>query len=129
MTDLQRKDLIYPELCYQIVGALFEIFKQVGGGYKEKYYQNMVAVELKNRNLLYKKELFVPLIYKEEKIGSYFLDFLIEDKIILELKAKEDFSRKDIEQILSYLKKNNLKLGILAYFTKSGVKYKRIVNL
>lgn len=127
--NLRRDDLIYPDLSYKIVGVLFEIFRQVGAGYKEKYYQNMVAIELEKNKLQYKKELFVPLLYKEKKVGSYFLDFLIEEKVILELKAKELFSKKDIEQVYSYLLKNNLKLGILAYFTKTGVKFKRIVNL
>ncbi|MFH1967853.1 MAG: GxxExxY protein [bacterium] len=126
---IKRDDLLYPDLSYKIVGALFEVFKQIGSGFKEKHYQNMVAIELEKNDLHFKKELFVPLMYKDKKIGSYFFDFLIEDKIVLELKRKNDFSRKDIEQIYSYMIKNNLKLGILANFTSSGVRFKRIVNL
>jgi GxxExxY protein len=126
---LKRKDLIYPELCYQIIGILFEIYRELGSGYQEKYYQKLTALELKRYGLDYKEQVAIPLIYKVNRIGDYFLDFVIENKIVLELKRDEKFSRKNIEQIYSYLKATGLKLGIIANFTKSGVRFKRIVNL
>lgn len=128
-TELKRKDLIYPELSYQIVGILFEIFKQLGSSYQEKYYQKAIAIELKRCGLKYKEQVSISLDYKGEKIGNYFLDFLIEDKIILEIKKDKNFSRKNIEQVMAYLNAFNLKLGILANFTKDGLKFKRILNL
>lgn len=67
--------------------------------------------------------------FKGESIGRYFFDFLIEDKIILEIKKETNFRRHNIEQLLGYLKKSNLKLGILVNFTKDGVKFKRILNI
>lgn len=127
--NLIRKDLIYPNLCYQIIGILFEIYRQLGSGYQEKYYQRIIANELKRSGLQYQEQVSTPLIYKGNKIGNYFLDFLIENKLVLELKKGERFSQKHIEQIYSYLKTTNLKLGIIAYFTKQGVRFKRIVNL
>jgi len=126
---LKRNDLIYPDLCYQIIGILFEIYRQLGGGYHEKYYQRIVASELAKCGLHYKEQVFAPLIYKENKVGNYFLDFVIENKIVLELKRGEKFSRKHIEQVYSYLKSTGFKLGIIANFTKSGVRFKRIVNI
>ena len=129
MVELKRKDLIYPELSYQIVGILFEIFKQLESGYQEKYYQKAVALELKRCELKYKEQMQTPLNYKDEQIGKYFLDFLIENKIVLEIKKDKNFSRKNIEQVMAYLKACNLKLGILANFTKDGLKFKRIVNI
>jgi len=126
---LKRKDLIYPELCYQIMGILFEIYKELGSSYQEKYYQKIVATELKKYGLRFKEQVKAPLIYKGNKIGNYFLDFVIENKIVLELKKVERFSQKHIEQIYAYLKVSGLKLGILATFTKNGVRFKRIVNI
>jgi GxxExxY protein len=79
--------------------------------------------------LKYKEQVLMPLNYKNEKIGKYFLDFLIEDKIILEVKKDKNFSRKNIEQVIGYLRAFNLKLGILANFTSQGLKFKRIVNI
>ncbi len=127
--ELKRNDLIYPELSYQLIGILFEIFRQLGGSFQEKYYQRAIALELKKCGLEFKEQLSLPLYYKEEKIGNYYLDFLIENKIVLEIKKDKRFSKKDIEQIVAYLKTSNLKLGILANFTKDGLKFKRILNI
>ncbi|MCD6429549.1 GxxExxY protein, partial [bacterium] len=98
-------------------------------GYKEHIYQKAIAQELEEVNIKFKKELPIKIIYKGNPIGIYYLDFLIEEKIILEVKVRNYFSRKDIEQLYSYLKTKNLKLGIIAHFTRSGVKFKRVVNL
>ena len=127
--NLKREDLIYPELSYQIIGILFEIYKELGSGYQERYYQKVVATELKRCGLKFKEQVSVPLIYKGQRIGNYFLDFLIEEKIILEIKRGERLSGKNIEQVYAYLKAANLKLGIIANFTKEGVKFKRILNI
>jgi len=126
---LKRKDLVYPDLCYQIIGILFEIYRQLGSGYQEKYYQKILATELKRCGLPYQEQVATPLIYKGNKIANYFLDFVIDNKIVLELKKGDRFSQRHIEQVLAYLKATNLKLGIIANFTKNGVRFKRIVNL
>jgi GxxExxY protein len=126
---LRRKDLIYPDLCYQIIGILYEIYKQLGSGYQEKYYQRIAAKEFQDRGVKYREQIPVPLIYKGNKIGNYFLDFIIENKIVLELKKGDRYSQKHIEQVFAYLKATGLKLAIIANFTKKGVKFKRIVNL
>ncbi len=127
--ELRRKDLVYPELSYEIVGALIEVFKELGSGYQEKYYQKSVALEFKKRGSKFQEQVFVPLTYKGDDIGKYYLDFLIEGKVALELKKDKPFSKKNIEQVVAYLKANNLKLGILANFTRDGLKFKRILNI
>lgn len=76
----------------------------------------------------FKREIAVELSFNEEKIGKYFLDFLIEDKIILEIKAKPRFNREDLRQIKAYLKARKLKLGILTNFRGEKLVYKRILN-
>jgi GxxExxY protein len=124
-----RKDLVYPELSYQIVGILFEVYNQLGAGYHEKYYQRAIATELKRCNLSFKEQVFIPLHFKNEIIGRQYLDFLIEGKIVLEIKKGDRFSKRNIDQILEYLKVTGLKLGILANFGSKDLKFKRIVNL
>ena len=101
MRELQRTDLIYPAFSYQIVGILFEVFKQLGNGYQEKHYQKAVAEELKRSGLRFKEQVSMPLLYKEKKIGNYFLDFLVEDKIIVELKKDCLFQNKTKDKRLS----------------------------
>ncbi len=127
--QLRRNDLVYPELSYEIIGILFEVYREVGSGHKEKYYQNCVAIGLRGRRYNFQEQVFIPLVYKNEPAGRLYLDFLVEDKIVLEIKKDEKFSRKHIEQVYAYLKAKNLKLGIIANFTKAGVKYKRILNI
>lgn len=121
-------DLIYPELSYKIVGILFRVHTELGGKYQEKYYQRAVGIALKEESLSYEKEIAVDLSFNSEKIGKYFLDFLIEDKIILELKATPRFNRDDFRQVSAYLKAKKLKLGILANFRGPKLIYKRILN-
>lgn len=124
-----KTELIYPELSYQIVGILFEVYNSLGPGLHEKYYQKSLSVGLKNKNLNFKEQVFTPLIFQDNKVGSYFLDFLVESKIALEIKKGDRFSRNNIEQVFAYLKNNDLKLGILANFGRNELKYKRIINL
>jgi len=126
---LKREDLIYPELSYKIVGILFNTGKEVSFGHKENFYQNAIANTFVENKIPFKQQLKARVKYKEKEIGYYFFDFLVFDKIVVELKQKNYFSKKDIDQTYSYLKAANLKLGILIYFTKNGIRYKRIVNL
>lgn len=127
MKTVKRQDLVYPELSYKIIGILFEVFRQLGWGHREKSYQRAIASELRRAGLKYQEQ--PPLIYKEERIGSYSLDFLIENEVILEIEKDKGFARQNIEQVYSYLRGFRLKLGIIAVFTKDGVKYRRILNV
>ena len=120
--------LIYPKLSYEIMGILYKVQNELGNKYQEKYYQRAIEIELKERNIKYEKELQIDLFYSGEKIGKYFLDFLIEDKIILETKATDKFKITDFKQISAYLKSKQIKLGIIANFRTEKLSYKRIIN-
>ena len=120
--------IIEAELSYKIVGILFEVHTKLGGRYQEKIYQAAVEKLLQRDKINYKRELPVDLIFEGAKIGKYYLDFLIEDKIVLELKAVYRFHPDHFKQIQSYLKTNNLKLGILANFKGPKLIYSRILN-
>ncbi len=124
-----KTEVIYPELSYKIVGILFTVWNIVGYGHKESFYQKAIVEELEGAGVSFKEQLKVKMIYKGKEIGVYFLDFLIDDKIVLEIKKREYFSKKDIDQLFSYLKATKLKLGIIAHFTKTGVKFKRVLNI
>lgn len=120
--------IVQKELSYKIVGILFEVHKELGNRYQEKYYQRAIEQALKLSNLKYDKEISVDLMFKGKKIGKYFLDFLIEDAIILEVKAVPILLPKDFKQVLAYLVANNKELGILANFRSESLVYKRILN-
>ena len=120
--------LIYPLLSYKIVGILFKVHTQLGGNYQEKYYQKAVEVELRKKNIPFKREISVDLSYDNNRIGKYFLDFLLEENIILELKTKPFITSEDYRQVKSYLHAKKLKLGILANFRGQKLVYKRVLN-
>lgn len=120
--------IIYSELSYKIVGIAFKIFNSLQYGHQEKYYQRAFEVELKKQGIKYEKEKEVKLNYDGQRIGKYYLDFLIEDEIIVELKILSVYKYKNIRQVLEYLQQTNKKLAILIYFTQEGVRYKRVVN-
>lgn len=125
----KKEDLIYPDLSYKIVGILFSVFNELGYGYKEKYYELAIAKELVRAGLTYKEQISYPVKFKGETIGYQILDFLVDDKIILELKRGDNFFKQDIIQTTGYLRTTGLKLAILARFSSRGLKYKRILNI
>jgi len=125
---VQRNDLLYPELSFEINGVLFEVFKQLGGGHHEKYFQKATAIGLTYKNIYFKEQYYVPLKFQGETVGKYFLDFLIEEKIILELKRGQFIPAHIIQQTKQYLEALKLELALIACFTHSGVHIKRIVN-
>ncbi len=125
---LDKTKIVHPELSYQIVGLLFEVHNSLGNRYQEKYYQRAVEVKLKGKKISYKREVEVDLTIDNEKIGKYFLDFLIDNKVILELKVKPVLTKNDYRQIRAYLQACNLKLGILVNFYGESLKYNRILN-
>lgn len=126
---MEKEKLIYPELSYKIVGCLFDVYNDIGPNHREQYYQKATAIEFRRQKILFVEQVSVDLEYKNETIGKNFLDFLIDGKIVLELKVGTYFKKKDFDQILSYLKLTKLKLGIIVIFTPDGVKFHRILNI
>lgn len=120
--------LLYPELSYKIVGLLFEVHSKLGGDFEERYYQRAVEKLLLKNKLHFIKELKVDITFENDKIGKCFLDFLIDDKVVLELKTVPLLLPIHFRQVRSYLKANNLELGILANFRGTSLVYKRILN-
>lgn len=121
-------EIIQKELSYKVVGILFEVHRELGGQYQEKYYQRAVAKALQENNIPFEEQLTVDLTYKNEKIGKYYLDFLVNGVIVLELKAELNISLVSIKQVMGYLKAGKLELGIIANFRGSKLRYKRILN-
>jgi GxxExxY protein len=127
--QLKRNDLLYADLTDKIIKAVFEVYNGLGDDLLEKYYQRALAVAFTKLGLAFEQQVLVPLIFNGVSIGRYFLDFLVEGKVVVEIKKDNNFGKKNIDQLYSYLKATNLQLGLLINFTKSGVKIKRIVNL
>lgn len=129
MAVVHKKEVvIYPELSYKIVGALFDVYNAVGHGLLERTYQRAVAQSLKEHGLHFKEQVPYQVTFHGTTIGQQFLDFLIEGKIVLELKQGDRFRKENFNQVNAYLSATGCKLAILANFTSDGVVFRRIVN-
>ncbi len=126
---VKNKDLLFPKLSYKIVGILFDVYNTLGYGYLEKYYQKAIAAQLKKEKIKFTEQEKVEIVIANEVIAKGYTDFIIEDKIILEIKKGNSFRKNNIDQLHSYLKMKKMELGILANFTSKGLLYKRIVNI
>lgn len=113
---IKNPDLLYPELSYQIVGALYEVWEKLGPAFKESVYQKALEEEFKNRNINFTSQKQIPIFYKEKKIGVYRPDFVIGDKILLEIKHVPKITFKDKKQAWYYLKGSDYKLLLLVNF-------------
>ena len=129
MNNLKRDDLLFPELSFQIVGCAFEVHNELGFGFKESIYQKALALALKGKKISYVEQVYYQVKFKEEVLARRYFDFVIEDKIVVEIKKDDKFSKANINQAIDYLKTSNLKLAILINFGKEGVLYKRLINL
>jgi len=110
------------------MGVLFDVHSKLGNRYQEKYYHRAIEIALRENNIKFEKEIAVDLLYNNKKIGKYFLDFLIEDLVIVETKAVPELTPRDFKQVLAYLTAHKLELGILANFGTRELTYKRILN-
>ena len=108
--------LIYENESYRIRGACFEVWKHFAGAFKEKIVQRALFQELTNQNLFVEQQKRISIIYKGEKVGLYVPDFVIENKIIIELKVKPFLAYEDKKQFWYYMKGTDFKLGFLINF-------------
>jgi GxxExxY protein len=121
-------EVLFKDESYKIVGIIYKVYNELGFGYQEKYYYRPIKDELVQAGFLVKEQLLTPLLYNDKSIGRYFLDFLINGLIVLEIKVANQVYPRHIKQVLGYLKANNLKLGIIAVLNKDGVIIKRVLN-
>src|SRR3989344_803905 len=129
LKKLTRKDLLYPELSYQIIGILFEVSNELGNKYHERYYQKAIASLFRKYGIKFQEQCPLRFIMGENPLTKGYADFLIDGKVILEIKKGERFFKSNMEQLYSYLKLANVKLGILANFTSRGLQFKRVINI
>lgn len=115
------------DLTYQINGAIFEVSRTLGAGFLEKVYENALMIELRERGLKAKSQVPIKVYYKGNAVGEYFADILVQDKVILELKAVENLSKFHEAQILNYLKATRIQIGLLVNFKHPKAEIKRMV--
>ena len=114
--DGMWKGILYPELSWQIVGAAIEVHKHIGPGQLESIYQRAMECELRRRGIAFGAQVPVPMFFKGDRVGDFYADLIVEETVILELKAVERVKGVHTAQLLSYLSAAHLRLGILMNF-------------
>ena len=120
--------IIYRELSYRVMQAVFEVHNVLGPGFAENLYEKALSYEFESRGIPFERQRSVTVLYKGRMLGTHRLDLVVDDKIVLELKAVSALKDLFKQQTLSYLKATDLKLGILINFGTPRVEYVRIAN-
>lgn len=120
--------ILYKNESYFVVGLCMDIHNELGKGFSEAVYGDALEIELKTNGVPYRKEAKFDIIYKGELLKHhYFADFIIDDKIILELKAVEKISSSHVKQTMNYLAASKMKLGLIVNFGEDSLTYKRVL--
>jgi GxxExxY protein len=115
-------------LSKKIIGIAIDIHKELGPGFNERIYSRALEIELKKERFSFVKEKEVKIAYKGVYLGNQRIDYLIEEELILELKAVPEINNAHQAQLLSYLKVGGKKLGLIFNFGKPVLEIKRLVN-
>ncbi len=117
--------ILYKELAYQIVGAFYEVYNTLGPGFKESVYHNALIIEFTLRKIPFETNKKLSIKYKKQKAGIYEPDFVIDNKILVEIKAVPRMPRVYEKQLYYYLKGTEYKLGYLVNFGADRLEIKR----
>ena len=126
-TENMSSRLLYEKESYEIRGACFNVYNTLGGGIKEKIIEHALSREFQKRGLQIDRQKRIDVVYDGEKVGTYIPDFVVNNKIVLELKSKPELTIEDKKQFWGYLKSSNYKLGFLINFKPDKLIIERFV--
>lgn len=110
--------MIYQEITDQIIKGFYSVYNTLGYGFLEKVYENALLIELRSLGLLVQKQVPIKVYFKEQQVGEYYADLIVENKVIVELKAAESLCEEHEFQLINYLKATEIEVGLLLNFGK-----------
>ena len=113
-----KNSYLYKDLTEKIISCFYEIYNTLGFGFLEKVYENAMMVVLAEKGLLAKAQQPIKVYFKNMVVGDYFADIIVEDKVIIELKAVETLCDEHEHQVINYLKATDIEVGLLLNFGK-----------
>jgi len=122
------QELKYAGITEKIIGCAMTVHKKMKAGYSELIYSRCLAIEFDMVHLPYKKELELPIYYDETIVGKRRVDFMVDDKIVVELKAIAELTDKELNQTLNYLENHRQEVGLLINFGAKSLQFKRLIN-
>jgi GxxExxY protein len=120
----------YPdsELTGKIIGCAMEVHRHFGNGFQEVVYQRAMAIEMKMQGLSFEREMEMPLYYKGHDVGTRRVDFFVEGKIMVELKAVKQLEDMHLAQAINYLEAYRMQTGLLINFGNTSLQFKRVTK-
>jgi len=115
------------DIVYRIVGSCMEVHKTIGPGLGIDIYKKALEIELPTRELEFKMDKTIDVVFKEKVLGKLTVDFLVNDTVIMMLKAQEELKDFEIQQVLRILQMTGNKMGILVNFGNVKIQYKRVL--
>jgi len=126
--DLMGEKYRYSDITGAVIGSAMHVHPELGDGFPEVIYQRSLAIEFQDQDIRYQRELSMPLHYKGKSVGKRRVDFLVEEKVLVELKAVSEINDTHYNQILNYLTAYELEIGLLINFGENSLKFKRFIN-
>lgn len=108
--------MLHEEITSDTINAFYHVYNTLGYGFLEKVYENALAKELVKRGHSVKQQVPIQVFYEGEAVGEYFADLLVDDKVILELKAADEIAKAHEAQLVNYLKATEMQIGLLLNF-------------
>ncbi len=124
---IKDQDFIYKDLTYKIIGSAMNVHKILGSGFLESVYEAALKVKFSKSNIPFKSQVEFPVIYRNENIKTFVCDIVVNDKVIIELKAIKQITDIERAQLLNYLKVTKLKVGLIINFGSNSLQHERIV--
>lgn len=118
----------HEEITKDIIGCAMRVHSEIGNGFQEVIYQRCLAIEFTDGGLEFLREKEMPLFYKNHEVGSRRVDFLVERKVLVEIKAVTELNDIHLAQVLNYLKAYNLEVALLINFGTPSLQFKRLVR-
>ena len=118
----------YSELTSKIIGCAITVHKALGNGFQEVIYQRALEIEMKLQGITFLREFEMPIFYREQRIGTRRVDFLVEECISVELKAAIKLEDVHFAQAINYLEAYNLEIGLLINFGETSLNFRRLTN-
>ena len=124
------RDFKYKELTEEIIKAFYKVYNQLGYGFLEKVYENAMMIEFRKEDIFAIPQASIEVIYESEIVGEYYADIMVDNKVIVEIKAAKQLSEDNEAQLLNYLKATDIEVGLLMNFgPKPEIKRKAFDNL
>jgi len=118
----------HADITGQVIGAAMKVHSALGNGFQERIYQRALAIEMAKHGLSFRREIEMQIYYDGQEIGKRRVDFLVEDKVMVELKAVTQLEDAHLAQAINYLEAYHLEVGLLLNFGARSLEYRRVVN-